>query len=468
MFLALLGVLFYCMKRYLNLRLLFGFCLVLSLILAHPFAAFSDVNQLMINTGSNALMTLELDDSDYLMMSPRSSFGTVSNTIDSNTINVDFRVTDENGNHKYGTSVATLVNGRYELDINLDGNSSWTSKSYVTGIYPYLYKGQMPPSGSYAFSFDYSSDISYGYSGTQFRFRKKVNNASWTDKYVDCSAQRGSGDLYLAPYNMNLTNLDMFYFNMHIPYSEKVRLVAGSFAINFKPIESGDYLSTSVNDTSVSDYQSDVSDSLSDLSSSVDEVSDEIGFVAEAIQNLQGAMEPHYNNVLTQLHHITEQLHAFYDQIYNNIHLKEYALWQDIKTAIENIDLEVNVNLDKLKTSIDNMSQAVQNKLQSVTDTITGGYNNSGMQEDNNELSGALDELDNAEQEVLDDVNGYIEGFEYPSFDGISSGIIGALSFFGGFLHSIFLGMGEFGLIITFSLTMIFVLIIVGYHRIRS
>ena len=114
------------------------------------------------------------------------------------------------------------------------------------------------------------------------------------------------------------------------------------------------------------------------------------------------------------------------------------------------------------------MSTAVQNKLQSVGDKITGGYDNSSIQNENEELAGALNEYDEAEKEVLEDVTGYIDGFEYPSMESLSGGLLGAIAFFGGYLQSMFLSMGEFGLIITFSLTMIFVLIIVGYHRIRT
>lgn len=427
----------------------------------------------MIGSSSNALMTLELDDSDYFMMSPRSSIGTVSNTIQSNSIVCEFRASGYiNGawSHRYGSFTAyENSSGRYEYNLNFEGNSYWDGY-YITGIWPALYNslGQLPPSGSYALSFDLSSDISYELNAFHFTCYKEVDNAFGLTNYIPLPYNSSSGDLYVAPFNLNLTNLDSARLQMDYSSSEKLRIMAGSFAINFTPIASGDYPSTSVVDTSGSDYQGDVSSSLGDLSSSVDSMTDEIGAVTEAIQNLQGAMEPHYNNVLTQLHHITEQLHAFYDQIYNNIHLKEYALWQDIKTAIENIDLEVNVNLDKLKTSIDNMSQAVQNKLQSVGDTITNGYDNSSIQNENSELSGAVDELDQAEKEVLDDVTGYIEGFEYPAFDNLSGGLLGAIAFFGGFLQSVFLAMGDFGLIITFSLTMIFVLIIVGYHRIRT
>lgn len=200
-----------------------------------------------------------------------------------------------------------------------------------------------------------------------------------------------------------------------------------------------------------------------------------------------GSDNPDYSSALSQIGSMLTDLRKTVGDgvgtVVNNINYQTAQITNTITNTVTNMTQQITQGLTDVKQGISDKLQSVQqgitdklgqvqeginNKLEDVQEEIVNGYDDSSMNEQNNELSGVLDALDDAEQEVLDDVNGYIEGFEYPSFDGIPSGIIGSLSFFGGFLHSIFLGMGEFGLIITFSLTMIFVLIIVGYHRIRS
>lgn len=419
--------------------------------------SYADVNDLFIGTGSNALMTLDLDDSDYLMMSPRSSIVSVSNTVNYADSNVLIR-------SKRGNSDITHV-----LSVNSSGEFSYIIPSnYTVNRFDLqLKKGSLPSPGTYRMQFDYSSDFANEISSISIASRRDNSNATseWDYASVDNFTQN-SGDIYFDRIIELGSGLN--YIEVRIvlknTYSAGAGL-GGKFSINFsKSSATPDIITPGVGQGSV-DYENDVSSSLSDLSSSVDTMTDEISGVTEAIQNLQGAMEPHYSNVLTQLHHITEQLHAFYDQIYNNIHLKEYALWQDIKTAIENIDLEVNVNLDKLKTSIDNMSTAIQNKLQSVQEAITNGFDNQGINQDAAELDQSLQEYEEAEQTVLDQVNDSLNDFEFDSgFDEYKT----TISVFSDFLQDLYDSSGGFKVVINLSLMLSIAGIVIGVYRFRD
>lgn len=449
--------------------LVFGFTL-------RSVVTYAAVSDLLIVSASNAtasdagIMTLDLTDVDYSVM-PISSLGTVSNTISASYITIHINLSDGHGNTKTTSILADYSDGRFNY--SYAAPSGW----YISEFVPIVYKPNLPNVGYYELSYDFSSDISYGIRNNIYWYRA-YNNASSKAGRINLNFDSASGDLYAHPQPFHLNTVTYLGFTIDIVESN-ISLIAGSFAIRFTPIEPvSDAPSTGL-DTNSQDYQSDVSSSLSDLSSSVGEMTEEISGVTEAIQNLQGAMEPHYNNVLTQLHHITEQLHAFWDQQFNLHHVPLMAKLEDIKTAIANMDLEVVVELDELKQTVNNMSQAIQNKLQSVQDginnklqsvqdTLTGGYNSGGIDSENDELASALDDLDQSEQEVIGEVSGYLEDFEYPSFESAPVGILSAIGFFGSFLQAIFLNMGDFGLIITFSLTMIFALIIVGYHRIRT
>lgn len=324
--------------------------LCLFLVVSSCFVSFADVNSLMIGSSSNALMTLDLNDDDYFI-APYSSIASIENTVNYSSVSLYVRLIDEeSGQYIYeypnivddiGEFVYRVPPG-YELDAY-----GWSLK-----------RGALPSVGKYRFQLDFSSDASVEYESFSLVSLMKKSNVAVQNASANIRSysQQSSGDLY-SDLVFEIGSIDELRFVFRLSETlEYGSIFAGRVKFAFTSTDEDVDISGATFEGVDTDYNSDVSSSLSDLSSSVDEVSDEIGFVAEAIQNLQGAMEPHYNNVLTQLHHITEQLHAFYDQIYNNIHLKEYALWQDIKTAIENIDLQIEVDISEVKTAINNMS----------------------------------------------------------------------------------------------------------------
>lgn len=471
------GVFFYCMKSLLiELKILcvknqfrvlksfvLSFCLVLVISLAGlSFVSLADVNDLMIGTGSNAFMTMELDDSDYLMMSSRSSIASIQNTVTNGDMHVIAYY------YKDGDDEGVQYQAQVTPEYNQGGWSfrlpQLASDCYYSTVIFVLYRDALPSPGTYYFSFDYSSDFSYDYKNLDILTIKRNANALQQTAALYPQYQFSSGDAYCPAFKLNLTNL--YQFNIYVRMeNEDVRNIAGLYKINFTPTTSDDSApSTAGTNTSSADYENGVSSSLSDLSSSVDTMTDEISGVTEAIQNLQGAMEPHYSNVLTQLHHITEQLHAFYDQVYNNIHLPELSMLTQIKEAIENIDLQIEVDISEVKTAINNMSQAVQNKLQSTTDQITGGYDNSGIVSDQTEFDSALNEYQQAEDELFEDAKEHINNFEFNTpLDAYVKPLEDILYF----LTGIYNGLGGLNIPIQFSLTLTIALILIGYYRIK-
>lgn len=449
------------MKRFYKIFASWFLCLFL--VLSQFIVSLADVNSLMISSSSNALMTLELDDSDYSVM-PMSSIGTVNNTVRPDDVRIQLVYIDRDNNTQVMYPSLEYRNGRFYIN----APELASGEHYVYYIV-YLTGSSLPSSGEYLLSYDFSSTFSFEYSATDISAVRDIKNASSLSSATSLPSSQYSGDLYINNFPIRITSLAQL--NLHFYFKENFSLnnFNGNFAIQFTKSDIPDGSFTAVGDNlSTQDYENDVSSSLSDLSSSVDSMTDEISGVTEAIQNLQGAMEPHYSNVLTQLHHITEQLHAFYDQVYNNIHLPELSMLTQIKEAIENIDLQIEVDISEVKTAINNMSTAVQNKLQSTTDQITGGYDNTGITQENEKLEQSINQYDEVESGIFEDAEGFIGDFEYPSVDSLPLGIIKALAFVGSFLQGIFLCMGEFSVIITFSLTMIFVMVVVGYHRIRS
>lgn len=445
------------MKRFYKIFASWFLCLFL--VLTQFIVSFADVKSLMIGSSSNALMTMELDDDDYAVM-PMSSIGTVTNTVNYNYVVCDVEYVDDSGSTKAISIVPSYSGGRFHVKkLDIPGDA--------TRFVIKLYGGSIPSAGSYLFSWDMSSNFSYTYTSRPYMYAyKNIKNAQIQsgDVILDGFLQ-SSGDFYLSNFGVTYTSLD--YVSIGVWFTDSgVRNIDYSFALNYKKVPNDSSYPILVGSgTATENYQSDVSSSLSDLSSSVDTMTDEISGVTEAIQNLQGAMEPHYSNVLTQLHHITEQLHAFYDQVYNNIHLPELDMLTQIKTAIENIDLQIEVDISEVKTAINNMSMAVQNKLQATTDQITGGYDNSSMSSDKSELDGVLDQYEQAEEQLFDDAQGHINDFEFNTPLDSFTGPLADVSYF---LNGMFEAMGPMNVVISFSLTLTIAMVMIGWYRFKG
>ena len=404
----------------------------------------------MIGSSSNAVSMFAL---------PRSSLGTVTNTVDLNYIIVKGFYYLNGTRYTYYANTS-IENGRLKFSYKApDG-------AYIDRINFGLGQLSQPPVGNYAFSMDMSSDIGMNVSQAWIYSVKQTDNASNQAFNISLPFVTQSGDVYVEPFNVTLTRVATFtpFFRLS---DKDVNMISGSVAFNFAPIsESGEI----VGGYPMSDdaYHSDVSNSLSNLSSSVDSMTEDLSSAAENLEYISTSQNLIIQGIDNVIMHISDQLYAFWDQLYNLIHVPTMAKMDDIISAINNMDLEIEVNLDGLKSTINNMSSAVQNKLQSTTDQITGGYDNSGITQENEKLEQSINQYDEVESGIFEDAEGFIGDFEYPSVESLPFGIIKALAFVGSFLQGIFLCMGEFSVIITFSLTMIFVMVVVGYHRIRS
>lgn len=342
---------YFCLKRYLKLRFVFVLCLVLSLTFVHPFAVYADVNNLLIGTSSNALMTLDLIDEEY-GVSTFSSLATVTNTINYDNAFMWIRRRD--------TETGVVIHDNVSLSGMGYANYFVPDGYEVFSIGLHLMRGAIPSAGTYSYEFDFTADMSVDYTAAHVMSYRDVPNASRIIKSNGLIYTESSGDFY-STNTIQIGAINDLFFYMNFDPLSSGSAVGGYFDLSFVVSDVTDpYYETAGIGMSDTGYQDDVSSSLSDLSSSVDTMTDEISGVTEAIQNLQGAMEPHYSNVLTQLHHITEQLHAFYDQVYNNIHLVELDILEGILAAIENMDLEVNVELGGLKQTIERVSTEIQ------------------------------------------------------------------------------------------------------------
>lgn len=343
----------------------------------------------------------------------------------------------------------------------------------------------LPPSGTYEFSFSFSSDVGgfeYQSTGGLFLVKDLYNSTSRQAFGYFLVAQQ-SGSLSFPMTVLDIANLSYMNFHIGTVDNKMVWPFGGYISARFVPSSSSDPALSNTN-------PADTSADLSNISTGVSNISSGISSVASAIEDLPSAseigaavasaMEPHYNNILTQLHHITEQLHAFWDQLaayFNDRLIPQMVTDTDrIVEAIENIDIQVNVSMQELKDTLNQNHQsqlANDNKIaadkesadQSRHEDNLYGFDQSGMDAENDKLSGALEEYETVEEELLADSKGYIENFE---FKNIFETFIYPMQDISSILSMIYNNIGDFKVVVEFSFILTVALMLIGWYRFRG
>ncbi len=431
-------------------------CLVLSLSLIFtPLVSYADVSDLMIASDSNVLMTMDLTDDDY-GISTYSSIASVINTIN------------------YGDAYLYVRRNDVDTGVEIADNISLNSAGYANYIVPegytvksvglHLRRGSIPSSGTYSYEFDFASDVSVDYLSAFIMSRRDLDNATNLLKSNGLTFQENSGDLYSAN-TIEIGSISDLYFYGNFDPLPAGSAIGGAFKLNFTVSDTESPYYSTVGIGMADTYESDVSSSLSDLSSSVGSMSEDLSSASENLEYISQSQNLIIQGIDNVIMHISDQLYAFWDQLYNLIHEPTYARLGEILDAIKNMDLDITVDFDGLKQSINTMSQEVQNKLQTTTDQITGGYDNTEISSTNQELSGKIDEYEASEDEIMDQISEPLENFE---FDNPVTQYLDTFLMFGNFLQSVFVAAGPFGDVINLSFLMSIALMVAGLYRFKG
>ena len=162
---------------------------------------------------------------------------------------------------------------------------------------------------------------------------------------------------------------------------------------------------------------------------------------------------------------ISSQLTAFWNQLageFTNLYNKMNA------QHAEQLEADRSNTEDIIDAEQANTTNIINNNNQN-TEKITNGYDSSALDESNNNLNNKLQEYESAESGITDTAGGWISDFTMPDFDNLinTGGILSACIWLGGFWQSLFTNMGSFNIPVTLSFVLIFVLMLVGYHRFR-
>lgn len=375
-----------------------------------------------------------LSDDGYTAADVSNMFDAIDSTIeDWSKVKFYVNYEDEYGSHGNSVPLKKRSDGRGQFTIDWSDLTGLMGETLTINYFSLqIPKSSLPPTGvytcnfgfmlwsAYADCFDFYNDALYS--------RKYINNANYQQEFVYVSSVTTNSKNVLFPFNLDVANTDYIEWRIYpdnINYGSLFPFTATVVMEFTKTSDSADYVAAGGSYTS--------GDAVIDISSSVNGI---------------------YDSLQELIQHISDQLAALWDQMYNYMHLPHLA----------NDDKNTQLIIDKLG---DDLNVEITNQ-DNNTEEIINGFDNSGMSAANNELSESINTYDAAETEIFDNVSGYISEFEIPEFSNNDSGVLGALSFCSDYLQRLFVAIGIFNAPITVSLTFIFVLMLLGYYRVRS
>ena len=392
-----------------------------------------------IATSSNAFPSQEYMDTDgfdtldapALFSSGDASF---SNTVNLSSMTVGVYYRDSGNQLRYET-----------FPVDASGHFSTTSFpdfSSVANVRFIFNRGSLPPSGNYNLQFYFGSVTGgFSYSKCNIAITKTYPNTATDSSAVQgVSFTQSSGDISLST-TVNLSSastLELIFYvsGLQPPYG-------GDIIAAFTPSNSSPVLN----------------------SPSTGNVSDSTNYdVTDAVQQQVEQGETIIELIKNTIQTISSQLTAFWNQLageFTNLYSKM------TQQHSEQLQADRDNTEDMIAAEESNTTNIINNN-NANTDKLAYGYDSSAQDQKNNELGSKLDEYDSAESEIFDSVSGNISDFNMDDYKIEDSSLLAGIVWVSDFMQQLFVSMGLFNLPVTISLVLIFVVIMIGYYRIRS
>ncbi len=336
--------------------------------------------------------------------------------------------------------------------IGADGHFSFTRPSDYSrprGIGVALKPGALPPPGTYDLTVRIGSNTVLGpYSNAYLYSNKGIQNASSVTSAVwhvpDSDFLWNSGGDFSVHSVVSMGGVN--YFSVGALFSSSANVsfnISVDCSVNFTRTTKDPTYVSAGGPQSSQDIQQDISNSAGQIADNTEAIN---GTLKELIQ------------------HISNQLAALWDQMYNFMHVplvnNDNARTQRI---IDRLDEGFDINVETIDRNFhDLMANDDKN-----TNTVVNGFDNSKFNSANNQLQASIDVYDKTETDIFDSVKGDITGFQIPDFTS-NVQVLAAVGFSSNYLQRLFNAIGLFNLPVTVSLVMIFVLMVLGYYRVRN
>lgn len=119
---------------------------------------------------------------------------------------------------------------------------------------------------------------------------------------------------------------------------------------------------------------------------------------------------------------------------------------------------------------IQNQTNSINNNItqqtQQQTNTLTGGYDDAGMEDSNAALSGSINDYDQKESQITDQATSFIDGVEFIDLSSQVQLLTG-ITFASSFLQSLFVSLGDWGILVVFSLSITLAFMLIGWFKFR-
>lgn len=123
-------------------------------------------------------------------------------------------------------------------------------------------------------------------------------------------------------------------------------------------------------------------------------------------------------------------------------------------------DISINQSIDKLDSDL-------VSSFNQQTETVTNGYDNSGMNASNDKLASSMSSFDDAEAQVTDQSVEYIDAVTF--FDPTTHlQLMSCITYTSTFLQDLFVALGDWSILIMIALSLAFALMLIGWFKYRK
>lgn len=166
---------------------------------------------------------------------------------------------------------------------------------------------------------------------------------------------------------------------------------------------------------------------------------------------------------------------AFYDQICPRVDVTfsqdKGAIWLSTYYVDSVSGTDLNNQTNSINNAISNQTTSINNNInqatQNQTNTLTGGYDNSGMENTNKQLADSLASYDQTESQVTDQSVAYIDAVSF--FDPTTHlQLMTSITYVSTFLQSLFVSLGDWSVLVMISLSLAFALMLIGWFKYRK
>lgn len=429
-----------------------GFLAAVLFVLFSVFPAFAEphtfgeLDAYLVETASDAMLADEA-----ASVVPYSTLGSVKNTINYANVHVYAQFYNTSGSKSYLGNVATIdSDGEFQFSFtNL--MASRPELVQGAGVMFRIYPASLPPAGTYQFTVDFGSTFSWSYDSIRLASHKAINNAVAEDNGTAVNYSAVSGDFQFTTV-VELANSDYLDVWVNLDKENNPTYFGGTISFNFKQTtEAPDYTTASGPDTSEADGNQQLIDNTSQMADSLQYISESQGLILEGIDNI--------------ILHISDQLYAFWDQLYNLIHVPTYSMLQQILQAIQSLNLDITVDLDELTQTLEDLqAEQIANDNQ-IADDIQNGYDSSGLASSDQKLDAALEDQAEKEDQVMEQISEPLESF---TFTNPISQYLDTFLVLGDFLQDLYTASGALKDVINLSFLMGIALMVVGLYRFKG